>query len=152
MLNIVILNAVYDRLGEDSVYSGPWLSFYSFIFLILKELEMSKKYTDITRNISSQMAKMRKEMPEVMSAFANLSQAATKEGALDKKTKELIAIALAVANHCPGCLGFHAQTLVKLGVSREELMDTLGMAVYMGGGPSLMYAADALDAFEEFNE
>ncbi len=113
---------------------------------------MSEKYTQLTKNIGTQMAKMRKEMPEVMSAFASLSQAATKEGVLDKKTKELIAMALAVANHCPGCLGFHAQALVKYETSREELMETLGMAVYMGGGPSLMYAADALDAFEEFNQ
>ena len=60
-------------------------------------------------------------------------------------------MALAVANHCPGCIGFHAQTLVKLQTTREELIETLGMAVYMGGGPSLMYAAEALEAFEEFN-
>lgn len=101
--------------------------------------------------LSSQMAKMRKEMPEVMAGFSALAQAATKDGALDKKTKELIAMALAVANRCPGCIGFHAQTLIKLQTSREEFMETLGMAVYMGGGPSLMYAAEALEAFEEFS-
>lgn len=113
---------------------------------------MSDKFNDITKNIGTQMAKMRKEMPEVMTAFGALSQAATKDGALDKKTKELIAMALAVANHCPGCIGFHSQTLVKLNTSRAELIETLGMAIYMGGGPSLMYAAEALEAFEEFSE
>jgi AhpD family alkylhydroperoxidase len=71
---------------------------------------------------------------------------------LDKKTKELIAMALAVANRCGGCIGFHAQTLVKLQASREEYLETLGMAIYMGGGPSLMYAAEALSAFEEFSK
>ncbi|KTD21030.1 putative gamma-carboxymuconolactone decarboxylase subunit like protein [Legionella londiniensis] len=110
------------------------------------------KFAQKTKDIGSQMAKMRKEMPEVMSAFASLSQAATKDGVLDKKTKELIAMALAVAKHCPGCIGFHAQALVKLNASREELMETLGMAIYMGGGPSLMYAAEALEAFEEFSQ
>ncbi|WP_133128903.1 carboxymuconolactone decarboxylase family protein [Legionella nagasakiensis] len=113
---------------------------------------MSEKFTQITKDITTQLGKMRKEMPEVMSGFAAISQAASKDGILDKKTKELIAMALAVANHCPGCIGFHAQTLVKLQTRREELLETLAMAIYMGGGPSLMYAAEALEAFEEFNE
>ncbi|WED43333.1 carboxymuconolactone decarboxylase family protein [Legionella cardiaca] len=112
---------------------------------------MSGKFNEVTKGINAQLAKMRKEMPEVMAGFSALAQAATKDGALDKKTKELISMALAVANHCQGCIGFHAQALVKLQTSREELMETLGMAVYMGGGPSLMYAAEALEAFEEFN-
>jgi len=113
---------------------------------------MSDKYQQLTKGISSQLGKMHKEMPDVMSAFTSLSKAATQEGALDKKTKELIAMAIAVAKQCPGCIGFHAQALVKYGTSREEFLDMLNMAVYMGGGPSLMYAADALEAFEEFNK
>lgn len=112
---------------------------------------MSDKFTHITKDISTQLAKMRKELPDVMAGFSSLAQAATKDGALDKKTKELIAMALAVAKQCPGCIGFHSQALVKLQATREELLETLGMAVYMGGGPSLMYAAEALEAFEEFN-
>lgn len=112
---------------------------------------MSDKFSAITKDISTQLAAMRKEMPDVMAGFSALAQAATKEGALDKKTKELVAIALAVANHCPGCIGFHSQTLVKLQTSRQELLETLAMAIYMGGGPSLMYAAEALQAFEEFS-
>jgi AhpD family alkylhydroperoxidase len=113
---------------------------------------MSDKFSKVTKDISTQLAKMRKEMPEVMAGFTALSQAAYKDGALDKKTKELIAMALAVAKQCPGCIGFHSQTLVKLNTSREEFLEMLGMAVYMGGGPSLMYAAEALEAFEEFNK
>jgi len=112
---------------------------------------MTQKFNDITKDINTQLAKIRKEMPDLMAGFNSLAQAATKEGALNKKTKELIAMALAVANHCQGCIGFHAQTLVKLNTTREELMETLAMAIYMGGGPSLMYAAEALQAFEEFN-
>lgn len=113
---------------------------------------MSDKFTQITQDLSTQLAKIRKEMPEVMAGFSALAQAATKEGALDKKTKELIAMALAVSNHCPGCIGFHSQALVKLGATRAELLETLSMAIYMGGGPSLMYAAEALEAFEEFSQ
>lgn len=113
---------------------------------------MTKQYKAITKDISSSLAKLHKEMPDVMTAFGALSKAATQEKALDKKTKELIALALGIANHCDGCIGFHTQTLIKLGVTKEEFVETLGMAVYMGGGPSLMYAAEALDAFEEFNQ
>lgn len=109
-----------------------------------------KNYKEITGDISSSLAKLRKEIPDVMNAFSSLAQASTKEGALDKKTKELIALALGIAGHCDGCIGFHTQALVKLGVTRQEFLEMLSMAIYMGGGPSLMYAADALKAFEEF--
>ena len=81
-----------------------------------------------------------------------LAQAATRDGVLDKKTKELIALALGVAAHCDGCIGFHVEALVRLRATRQEIEETLGMAVYMGGGPSLMYAADAIAAFEQFEK
>jgi AhpD family alkylhydroperoxidase len=110
---------------------------------------MVKMYKEITGDISASLVKLRKEIPDVMNAFSSLAQAATKEGALDKKTKELIALALGIAAHCDGCIGFHTQTLVKLGATREEFLEMLSMAIYMGGGPSLMYAAEALKAFEE---
>jgi AhpD family alkylhydroperoxidase len=110
------------------------------------------KFTKLTDNLNTELAKLRREIPDVMAGFTALGQASTKSGALDKKAKELIAMALAVANHCQGCIGFHAQTLVKLKTSREELLETLSMAIYMGGGPSLMYAAEALEAFEEFSQ
>jgi AhpD family alkylhydroperoxidase len=111
---------------------------------------MTKNYMDYTKYLSGELAKLRKEIPDVMAGFSQMAQAATKDGVLDKKTKELIAMALAVANRCDGCIGFHAQALVNLNASREEFMETLGMAIYMGGGPSLMYAAEAVAAFEEF--
>lgn len=112
---------------------------------------MTKNYKEITDTISISLSKMRKEIPDVMNGFNALAQAATKDGALSKKTKELIALALGVASRCDGCIGFHTQSLIKLGVTREEFLETLSMAIYMGGGPSLMYAAEALKAFEELN-
>ncbi len=112
-------------------------------------LEMPKDYKQITKDISSSLAKLRAEAPEMMKGFSDLAAAATRDGALDKKTKELIALALGVAARCDGCLGFHTQALVRLGATRQEVVETLGMATYMGGGPSLMYAADALSAFEQ---
>jgi AhpD family alkylhydroperoxidase len=86
-----------------------------------------------------------------MTSFGELGRAATSNGTLDRKTKELIALALSVAARCDPCIGFHMQTLVKLGVTRQELDETLGVTTYMGGGPSLMYAASAIAAFEEFS-
>jgi AhpD family alkylhydroperoxidase len=98
------------------------------------------------------MKVLRKDIPETMQGFTALAMAATKDGALEKKTKELIALAIGVSQRCDGCIGFHMKALVDLGVTRAELEETLGMAVYMGGGPSLMYAADAMLAYEQFNE
>ena len=112
---------------------------------------MGKSYKAITTDISRTLAKLRADIPETTRGFSALAQAATKDGVLDKKTKELIAMALAVAARCDACVGFHAQSLVKLGATKAELEETLGMAIYMGGGPSLMYAAEALAAFEEFS-
>jgi len=113
---------------------------------------MNQTFKDLTQDLSTYLGKLRKEMPDLMNGFSSLAKAASgTDGALDKKTKELIALALGVAAHCDGCIGFHAQTLVKLGASRQEFLEMLGMAVYMGGGPSLMYAAEALKAYEEFS-
>ena len=113
---------------------------------------MEKNFSQICKDISGNLQKLRKDIPETMQAFSALAHAATRDGALDKKTKELIALALGVAAHCEGCLGFHAQALVKLGATRQEVEEALGMAVYMGGGPSLMYAAGAISAYEQFQE
>ncbi len=112
---------------------------------------MQKNYGDITKAISANIKTLRKDIPEVMQGFSALAGAATKEGALDKKTKEFVALAIGVAVRCDGCIGFHSETLVKLGATKAEVEEVLGMAIYMGGGPSLMYAADALAAFEQFS-
>ncbi|MEC9357169.1 MAG: carboxymuconolactone decarboxylase family protein [Pseudomonadota bacterium] len=112
---------------------------------------MSKSYRSITHDVSKSLAKLRGDIPEVMKGFGALAQAAGKDGALDAKTKELIALALGVAARCDACIGFHTQALIKHGTTRAEFEETLGMAVYMGGGPSLMYAADALAAYEELS-
>jgi AhpD family alkylhydroperoxidase len=113
---------------------------------------MDKNYSDITKRISGDLKKLRNDIPDTMQAFSALAKAATRDGALDRKTKELIALAIGIATRCDGCIGFHTETLVRLGATRQEVEETLGMAVYMGGGPSLMYAADAISAFEQFQQ
>ena len=112
---------------------------------------MQKDYIAITQRISGNMKTLRSDISETMQGFSSMAQAALKDGELDKKTKELIALAIGVATRCDGCIGFHAEALVKLGATKAEVEEVLGMTIYMGGGPSLMYAADAIAAFEQFS-
>jgi AhpD family alkylhydroperoxidase len=111
---------------------------------------MEKSYAAITARINSGILKLREHAPDAMTGFGALSKGAMKPGTLSAVQKELIALAIGVAGHCDGCIGFHAKALVRLGATREELMEALAVAVYMGGGPSLMYAADAVHAYDEF--
>ena len=113
---------------------------------------MSDAYQKLTQELSTNIGGIRKDIPEVMKGFSAMASAALEDGALSKKTKEMIALAIGVATHCKGCIGFHVKALIALGVTRDELAEVLGMAIYMGGGPSLMYAAEAMQAFEEFSQ
>jgi AhpD family alkylhydroperoxidase len=113
---------------------------------------MAKDYKALTSEISDYVGELRKLSPDAMKGFSELAKGATKNGALDKKTKELIALAIGVSQRCDGCIGFHVKALKDLGTTREELAEMLTMTVYMGGGPSLMYAADALRAYDQFSE
>jgi AhpD family alkylhydroperoxidase len=113
--------------------------------------ESPDKYHDLTQSVSAGLSSLRSSTPGVMKSFSDLGRAATANGTLDEKTKELIALALSVASRCDPCIGFHTKTLVRLGATRQEIDETLGVTTYMGGGPSLMYAANAIAAFDEFS-
>jgi len=113
---------------------------------------MSTDYPALAKDLNASIAKLRKGIPETMNGFSALAKAATAAGALDPKTKELIATAIGVTVRCDGCIAFHAKAACKNGASREEFLETLGMAIYMGGGPSMIYAAEALEAFDQFAE
>ena len=109
------------------------------------------KYKELTQNISGSLRTLTQDSPDLMKSFNQLSQTAMRDGVIDPKTKEMIALGIGVASRCDGCIGFHVRTLVKMGMTLRELEEVLGVAVYMGGGPSLMYAANALEAFKEFS-
>ncbi|KAA0890036.1 carboxymuconolactone decarboxylase family protein [Pusillimonas sp. ANT_WB101] len=113
---------------------------------------MTTHYKDLTQEVKGNLAALHKTVPQVMKGFGELGKAALAPGALDAKTKELIALAIGVAARCDGCIGFHTQALVRLEATREEVFEALGVAVYMGGGPATMYASNAAAAFEEFSE
>jgi AhpD family alkylhydroperoxidase len=108
----------------------------------------STDYKALTQGISSHIGELRASV-QVMQGFNALGKAALAPGAIDARTKELIALAIGVAARCDGCIGFHTQALARLGATRAQVHEALGIAVYMGGGPSLMYAANAVAAFDE---
>jgi len=110
----------------------------------------AKSYKEITGRISRNMSALVKEQSEVMQGFRQMAGSVVKDGALSAKQKEFIALAIGVAQRCDGCIGFHVKKLIELGATKEEIMEVLGVNVYMGGGPALMYAAEALHAYEDF--
>ena len=113
---------------------------------------MSTDWKETTKSVGASLRDLRQGSPEVMKAFAALAQAALQANALDKKSKELIALAIGVATRCDDCIAFHAKAAVEQGASAAEIFETLGMAIYMGAGPSVMYATHALDAFGQFSK
>ena len=108
-------------------------------------------YRALTQSVSQQLATLRADIPDVMKGFGDMGKAAMAGGVIDPKTKELIALAVGVAARCDGCIGFHTKALARLGASTEEVHEALGVAIYMGGGPVAMYAANAVAAFNEFS-
>ncbi|MCW2242829.1 carboxymuconolactone decarboxylase family protein [Azospirillum canadense] len=113
---------------------------------------MVQDWPQMTVEMSAAVRTLRGGAPDVMKGFSAIAKAALETKALDTKTKELIALAIGVAARCDACVAFHAQAAVQNGATREEVMETLGMAIYMGAGPSVMYAAMAAEAFDQFAE
>jgi AhpD family alkylhydroperoxidase len=115
-----------------------------------KGQDMSKDYKQIVQHLSSVMREMHKGIAGTMQGFARLADSAKAEGALDPKTKELIAVAISIALRCDGCIGFHVRGAVNHGATRQEMMDTIGVAIMMNGGPATVYGAYALEAYDQF--
>jgi len=111
---------------------------------------MNHDWQKMTVDMSGAVKELRGGSAEVMKSFSAMARAALEPKALDTKTKELIALAIAVATRCDACVAFHAEAAVKRGATRDEIMETMGMAVYMGAGPSVMYAAQAVEAYDQF--
>ena len=109
-----------------------------------------KNWPDLVKDLTGSLRNLRGGAPEVMKAFANIAQAALSAKALDSKTKELIALAISVAVRCDDCIAFHAKAAFEQGASRDEVAEVLGMAIYMGAGPSAMYASHAFEAYVQF--
>ena len=109
-----------------------------------------ESWTDWTKELSADLRNLRVGAPDVMKAFSGIAQAALAPKALDVKTKELIALAIGIAVRCDDCIAFHMKAAIDAGATKDEIVETLGMAVYMGAGPSAMYASHAFDAYTQF--
>ena len=107
------------------------------------------EHSTLIQNINANLGPFRKSQSEAMQGFGQLAKAAMAEGAVSEKHKELMALAIGITQHCSGCIGFHVKALRRLGCTRQELEEMLTVCVYMGGGPALMYSAEALAAFDK---
>lgn len=110
---------------------------------------MIEDWLALIGNMNGGVRDLRQATPEVMKTFADMARAAHGGNALDNKTKELVALGIGVAIRCAPCIAYHSESAVKYGASREAVAETLAMAIYMGAGPSVMYAAHALEAFDQ---
>lgn len=93
---------------------------------------------------------LRQAIPDTYAGLVALSKAALAEGALPSKTKELIALAIAVVEQCDGCIASHARGAAKAGATKEEAAEAIGVTFLMAGGPATVYGPRAYSAFCEF--
>jgi len=107
-------------------------------------------YPQYRGEIQQLATKLGREISGTMSGFASLHKGAMAEGTLSTKAKELIALGIAIAVRCGGCIAYHVHDAIRAGASREEVVETIGVAILMGGGPAMMYGCEALAAFEQY--
>ncbi len=113
---------------------------------------MSTDYPTKHHDLQVLMGRLSREMPGAIAGFAHLHKEATAAGTLSVKFKELIALGIAVAIRCDDCIAYHVHDALKAGATHAEIVETLGVAVMMGGGPATMYACEAFEALEQFEK
>ncbi len=106
-------------------------------------------WTDTLTDTRTDLRALNGLIPDTARAFGGLGKAVKEGGTLDFKTKEFIALGIAVVTKCEPCIALHIEALIKAGATREEIGDVLGMCIQMGGGPAMMYAAKALACYDE---
>lgn len=110
---------------------------------------MKRDYASYTRDIDAGVAQLFKEVPGPMRAYSQLMEQASEPGALSTKAKELMAVAISIATRCDGCIAYHVRAAHRNGATRDEVLETIGVAIEMGGGPAVIYGATALDAYDQ---
>ncbi len=111
---------------------------------------MAKNFSENANEVVAGAGLLEGCLPETMEAFAALGRSTYRNGALSPKIKELLALAIGVTVRCDGCVSYHARRAFKRNATREEVAEALGVAIHMGGGPSMVYAAEAMRAFDAF--
>lgn len=111
---------------------------------------MKDTYPEMHKRIQRLSAKLARDLRSPMTAFAQLNGVATAPGALDTKTKQLIALGISISSRCEGCIAYHVHDAIQAGATRGEILDVLGVSIMMGGGPAVVYACEALEALNQF--
>ena len=111
---------------------------------------MKTDYVEMHKSLEERLAQLGSEIPGPMTGFARLHKKSIEEGALSSKVKELIALAISIVVGCEGCIAYHVHDAVAAGATRQELLETIGVGILMGGGPGSIHAVHALDAVEQF--
>ncbi len=112
---------------------------------------MNRNYIAYQEYLKEGLTQLGRELPGPMSGFARLHRKATAEGALSAGVKEMMALAISIVAGCEGCIAYHVHDAVEAGATREELLETIGVAVLMGGGPASIYAVHAIEAVNQFS-
>ncbi|MDS9466131.1 carboxymuconolactone decarboxylase family protein [Paracoccus sp. MBLB3053] len=107
------------------------------------------EYGEKIEAMRNELRVMNRAIPETMKGFGTLSKAVKESGTLDDRTKEMIALGMAIVQRCEPCILFHVEGLMKAGATRDELCDVLSMAIQMSGGPGVMYAGHAMACWDE---
>lgn len=102
------------------------------------------------RHLNELLKELRRNAPGTMGGFTRLHQASQADGALSRATKELMALAISIAVRCEGCIGYHMNDALEAGATRDEVIEAIGVAVMMSGGPGTVYAAEAIAALAQF--
>lgn len=113
-------------------------------------VESSNHYHEVAADLRLPTRELRKAIPDTWAGFAQLHQGAIAEGALPTKVKELMALVVGVVKHCDGCVAYHARGAAAAGATEAEVVEALGVALLMEGGPASVWAPRALEAFREF--
>jgi AhpD family alkylhydroperoxidase len=111
---------------------------------------MNKNYPEYYKQLQTLMQQLGTEIPGTMRGFGQLHHEATAEGSLSTKIKELISLGIAITVRCDGCIAYHVHDALQAGATKEEIVETIGVAVLMGGGPAVMYGSEALEALKQF--
>lgn len=98
---------------------------------------------------SETLAEFRRTQPEAGAAFTAMHRAAIPAAAMTMREKELVALGIGIATRCVDCIGFHVQGAAKAGASRDDIAETISVAIMMGGGPAYMYGVKALEAYDQ---
>lgn len=109
-------------------------------------------YTDVIDDLKEPTRSLSEASPDVWAGFSQLHRAAVAEGALPAKTKELMALAIAVVKRCDGCIAYHAKAAARRGATAEEVAETLGVTLLMDGGTASVYGPRAWAAFQELSQ